>query len=86
MDATSLLAELSLTNRLTEGGASGEFGDLNPGYTWQQEVSLASSNGLYQVDYIVFNPRQQVESTMSVLLYRPESGSGAGLGASPVRR
>lgn len=86
LDATSLAAELSLTNRLTEGGASGDFGEIYPGYTWQQEVSLGSSNGLYQVDYIVFNPRQQVESTMSILLYRPDSVVGAGGGFNRGRR
>jgi Tfp pilus assembly protein PilV len=77
VDASSLAAELSLTNRLTEGRASGDFGDIYPGYTWESEVSLASSNGLYQVDFIVFNPGQQVESTMSILLYRPGSVIGA---------
>jgi Tfp pilus assembly protein PilV len=86
VDATSLAAELSLTNRLTESGASGDFGDIYPGYTWQQEVSLASTNGLYQVDYIVFNPRQQVESTMSILLYRPDSVVGAAGGINRGRR
>ena len=85
VDATSLAAELSLTNRLTEGGASGDFGDIYPGYSWQQEISLASTNGLYQVDYVVFNPRHQVESTMSILLYRNESAGAAGGGSRRLR-
>ena len=79
--ATSLAAELCMTNRLEEGFESGDFGDLYPGHTWARDIYLAPlspTNGLYQVDFVVFNNsgrKSQVESKMTILLYRPETGN-----------
>ena len=39
VDASSLAAELSMTNRLEEGVESGDFGDLHPGYRWTRSIS-----------------------------------------------
>jgi Tfp pilus assembly protein PilV len=81
VNATSLAAELCMTNRLEEGFESGDFGDLYPGYTWAREIYLAPlspTNGLYQVDFVVLNNsgrKSQVESKLTLLLYRPESGN-----------
>jgi Tfp pilus assembly protein PilV len=81
VNATSLAAELCMTNRLEEGFESGDFGELYPGYTWAREIYLAPlspTNGLFQVDFVVFNNsgrKSQVESKLSILLYRPESGN-----------
>jgi prepilin-type N-terminal cleavage/methylation domain-containing protein len=75
VNATSLAAELSLTNRLTEGFESGDFGDLYPGYTWAREISMVSTNGLFEVDFSVLSTigKPRIESEMSILLYRPDS-------------
>ncbi len=75
VDASSLAAELSLTNKLMEGVESGDFGDLYPGYSWSRETYLFASNGLYQVDFTVQwdIARPPVQTKMSVLLYRPDS-------------
>jgi Tfp pilus assembly protein PilV len=81
VNATSLAAELCLTNRLEEGFESGNFGDLYPGHTWAREIYLAPlspTNGLFQVDFVVFNNsgrKSQVESKLTILLYRPDSGN-----------
>lgn len=77
VDASSLAAELSLTNRLEEGTDSGNFGDLHPGYSWARTITEFNTNGLYQVDFVVFGGRQE-ESRMSILLYRPDSIRRAG--------
>ena len=79
VDASSLAAELSLTNRLVEGVESGDFGDLYRGYTWSRETRLEATNGLYRVDFSVFSPsgKSRLETTMSLLLFRPDSVAGA---------
>jgi general secretion pathway protein I len=75
VDATSLAAELSMTNRLEEGVESGDFGDLYPGYTWTRAIYQVRTNGLFQVDFAVVAPAPQarIDSQMSILLYRPDS-------------
>ncbi len=81
VDIGSLASDLALTNRLEEGGSSGDFGGLYPGYAWTRDITLVSSNGLYQVDFTVFSNRQKppVETKLSILLYRPDSSViGAG--------
>lgn len=67
--------QLSLTNQLEEGFDSGDFGDLYPDYTWDMQTLLYSSNGLFQVDITVYH-KNNVDSTMSVLAYKPESATG----------
>lgn len=87
VDASSLAAELSLTNKLEEGSAAGDFGDRYSHCTWDRTITLISTNGLFQVD---FNISQAVESRvvsshMSILLYRPDSTVGAGAGSVGTR-
>ena len=84
VDPANLASELTMTNKLTEGSTEGDFGDLYPGVKWVQNVALASTNGLYQVDFSVFQPvnGKLSESKLSILLYRPESTAGAGGGST----
>lgn len=80
MDAGSLAAMVSLTNRLEEGADSGTFGDLYPGYRWSREIREVATNGLFQVDFLVsssHDPRG-TESRMSIMLFRPQSIRGVG--------
>ena len=81
VDASSVAALLSITNRLEEGVDSGDFGDVNPGYTWTRRITEfdfgngAVSNGLFLVEIEVSggtgpNPDR---SSMQFLLYRPDS-------------
>lgn len=84
-----LAAELTLTNKLEEGVASGDFGAMYPGYSWSREIVLAATNGLFQVDFVVMRQggySRNVDSAMSIFLYRPESVAGAGGGLGRLRR
>ena len=84
VDIGSLASELSLTNKLQEGGDSGNFGSLYPGVSWSREIKIVGTNGLFQVDFTVLNGsaggRQLVQSTLSIFLYRPESTMGISSG------
>ncbi len=93
-DAGMLAATLSLTNQLEEGVESGDFQDLAPdlyrNFRWSREINEVSSNGLFQVDFIVsgnFGKRRSSETTMSILMFRPGSkpGRNFGTGASGGR-
>ena len=74
-DALGLIAELSLTNRLEEGVVEGDFGDVHPSYRWRRETVLVATNGLFQIDFTIsgMSGSRPVESTSSLLLWRPES-------------
>lgn len=74
-DAGMLAAELSMTNSLEEGSESGDFGDLFPDSRWERQITEVSSNGLYQVDFLVIQRlgKKEVPTTMSILMYRPGS-------------
>ena len=84
VDIGSLASELSLTNKLEEGGDSGNFGSLYPGVSWSREIKIVGTNGLFQVDFTVLDSsgggRQPVQSTLSIFLYRPESTMGVSSG------
>ena len=66
------VAQFSLTNKIEEVSQSGNFGDLYPGYRWELYPREIMTNGFFQVDVIVFH-EEKVFSTMSVLLFRPDS-------------
>jgi prepilin-type N-terminal cleavage/methylation domain-containing protein len=81
VDASSLAAELSLTNRIEEGSDSGTFGDAYPGYSWTRTIGEFATNGLYQVDFqVVGSTREGAldHSEMSILLFRPDAVRRAG--------
>jgi hypothetical protein len=74
LDAGMVAAQVGNTNRLSEGGQSGDFGNLYPGYSWDAEFYEVESNGLWQVDILVH--RRGVPKPvdqMSIYLFRPES-------------
>lgn len=79
-----IAAQLSLTNKLEEGSASGDFGDVEiyQGYRWVSETTEVATNGLFQVEFAVINPSGRLDSTLTVLFYRPESQSSH-LGLQP---
>lgn len=80
VDAGSLAAMLSLTNRLEEGRDSGDFGETYPGYRWSREIREMATNKLFQVDFVVYSSHDPAgtESRMTVMLYRPQSTGGLG--------
>lgn len=77
-DAGMLAAMLSLSNTLEEGYDSGGFADLGAqfnDYRWESQIIEVGSNGLFQVDFLVFKKDvttgKQVGESMSVLMYKP---------------
>ena len=79
LDVGMVAAQVSNTNKLTEGSQSGDFGNLYPDYSWETDQYEVATNGLWQVDIIV--RRRGVSrpvDAMSIWLYRPESQSGFG--------
>jgi hypothetical protein len=75
VDTGMLAAELSLTNKLTEGTDSGDFGDLYPDYKWTQEITEVGTNGLFEVKFMIIHRtgNRFVETPMNILLFRPDS-------------
>ena len=82
VDAGLVVSELSLTNKLYEGTASGDLSELlgksYKGYTWDYAVEEAQSNKLFQVVVVLQSKEgnKPVVSKMTVLFYRPESPAG----------
>src|SRR6266496_2184403 len=77
VDAGLVAARLSLTNKLTLGVDSGDFGDMYPDYSWMTDTYPApnTTNGLFQVDIVVQrnSGSKPVESQMSILRFSPET-------------
>jgi general secretion pathway protein I len=75
--AGMVAAQLSITNQMQEGSDSGDFGDIPiyEGYRWISQTTEATTNGLYQVEIAVFDKGGKVDSTLTVLFYKP-SGPG----------
>lgn len=85
VDPGILASELSITNMLEEGSESGDFGDLYPHATWTRDIVMVSTNGLYQVDFMVYEPvtgGNVRTNGLTILLYRPQSVAGVGGGST----
>lgn len=74
--AGSLAAGLVLSNTLAEGTEIGDFEDLFPSqfpdHTWAREITWAGSNGLFQVDFMIYR-KGETESALTILVYKPLS-------------
>ena len=79
LDAGMVAAQVTKTNRLTEGIESGDFGNLYQDYSWETEAYEAQTNGLWQVDIVVRRRGvQQPVDSMSILVYSPDSSTRIG--------
>jgi len=78
VDASSLAAELSISNRLEEMSDNGDFGNLYPGYRWTRNVYEVGTNGLFRADLVVIGGGPGTERRMSVLYFPREYVQGAG--------
>jgi len=91
VDAGTVAAELSLTNKLVEGLESGDLSDFlgkqYRGYKWTYAISEVQSNRLFQADFIVQSPDagKPVVSKISTLFYSPHSPAGSKDGATTAR-
>jgi Tfp pilus assembly protein PilV len=65
----------SVSNAIDEGSMEGDFNDIAgyEGYRWVSNAREVSSNGLYQMDFVVVDPKGIQSSMLSVLLYKPAS-------------
>jgi hypothetical protein len=86
VDAASVAAELSLTNRLEEGPIPPEviqhFEHMYPDYTCTGTIIEVGTNGLFQVDLEVGGltaGRHLSSSQMRIMLFRPMSKTGQGI-------
>lgn len=79
VDASSIIAQIWLTNNPTEGDGSGDFGKIYPGYKWSSNCVAREdfpTNGMFQIDFTVTGPsmgrgQRGVQTTMSVLQWNP---------------
>jgi type II secretory pathway pseudopilin PulG len=83
IDASALLSQLSLTNKLVEGIYTGNLGDslgkAYQNYRWTGEIREVASNKLFQADFIIqtaYGSRAVVSRT-TTLFYRPQSPNGS---------
>jgi Tfp pilus assembly protein PilV len=74
LDAGMVAAQVAVTNKLYEGTASGDFGNIYRDYSWETETFEVGTNSLWQVDIVVRRRGlQKPADVMSIWLYRPES-------------
>ena len=87
----SLTSPHVLTNILNEGTYSGSFdelnptlGDLYPGFSYEYEIVEIGSNGLFRVDYAIFdNTAKSAKPRMlTTHFYKPASPPGSATKAS----
>jgi len=86
IEASMVAAEVTKTNRFTEGSESGDFGDFARDYSYRYETYEAETNGLWRAD-IVLEQRglRQAADKMSILMYSPESSKNS-VGGPQFRR
>jgi hypothetical protein len=83
VDASALVSQLSLTNKLVEGTYSGNLGDVlgkaYQDYRWSGEITEVGSNHLYSADFIIQPARggSEIISRTSTLFFRPQSDPGS---------
>lgn len=83
VDASALVSQLSLTNKLIEGVYSGNLSELlgkaYADYKWTGEIREVQSNRLFQADFVIqpVNNSREIISRTTTLFYRPESPPGS---------
>jgi Tfp pilus assembly protein PilV len=83
VDASALVSQLSLTNKLVEGSYSGNLsevlGKAYADYSWKGEITEVGSNRLFQANFIIQNARggPEVVSRTTTLFFRPKSDPGS---------
>ncbi len=91
VDAGAVASWLSMTNRLFEGTYTVNLGDLlgdaYSGYDCTYDVQEVGTNKLFQVGYTVQSTtgNHEIISSMTNLLYRPQSPAGSFDGATVAR-
>jgi type II secretory pathway pseudopilin PulG len=73
--AGMIAAQMTVSNTLEEGSLTGVFSDIPiyQDYHWVSNCQMVTTNGLFKMDFVVFNASGVPVSTLSTLLYRPDS-------------
>jgi Tfp pilus assembly protein PilV len=82
VDASAVVSQIAMTNKLVEGVYSGNLSELlgkpYAEYKWTGEIREVQSNRLFQVDVVIQTTRSRdIISRNTSLLYRPESPPGS---------
>jgi hypothetical protein len=83
VDASALVSQLSMTNKLIEGEYSGNLGDVlgksYSDYRYTAVIVEVQSNKLFEADYKIYNAGggNDVISRTTTLFFRPESPAGS---------
>lgn len=83
IDASALVSQLSLTNKISEGDLSGNLGEVlgkdYDGYRYTGEIVEVGSNKLFQADFVIQNASgsKEIISRTSTLFFRPQSDPGS---------
>jgi hypothetical protein len=74
-----------VTNKIQEGADGGDFSDIAgyEGFTWRSEAREVATNGLFEMEFRVFDRNGNQSSILDVLLYKPGSGNNNRLGLQP---
>jgi Tfp pilus assembly protein PilV len=92
VDASALVSQLSMTNKIVEGTYSGSLGDLlgktYNDYKWTGEITEVGSNRLFQADFVIQNAGgdRAVVSRTTTLFFRPQSDPGSLDGGNFIRK
>ena len=82
VDASALVSQLSMTNKLVQGEYSGNLGDVlgktYNDYIYKATITEVLSNRLFQADYKIYNAHggNDIVSQTTTLFFRPESPPG----------
>ena len=82
VDASAVVSQIAMTNKLVEGIYSGNLSDLlgkpYADYKWTGEIREVQSNRLFQLDVVIQTTRSRdIISRNTSLLFRPESPPGS---------
>ncbi|HSY18179.1 MAG TPA: prepilin-type N-terminal cleavage/methylation domain-containing protein [Candidatus Acidoferrales bacterium] len=83
VDASALISQLSMTNKLVEGEYDGNLGDVlgktYNDYKYVAVITEVLSNRLFQADYKIYNAHggNDIVSQTTTLFFRPESPPGS---------
>jgi hypothetical protein len=71
-----------VTNQIQEGTDAGDFSDIAgyQGYQWRSSAVEVATNGLFKMEFEVFDPHGNRSSILDVLIYNPTSSGGQHMG------
>jgi len=88
-DAALIAAVDTQDTNVSEAIVFGDFEawypNLYPDYKWTRETVSVSTNGLFQMNYVVLDWHNRIQDELNVLLFRPSFEDGLPAGPQPWR-